>query len=71
LLELVEKGVLQHPSSVHDESPSRPAIAVRSDGAAGPAEIRDWAKANGIAIGDRGRIPTHIRDAYLSAAQQD
>jgi hypothetical protein len=71
LLELVEQGVPEHPSSVYDEPPSRPAIAVRSDGTPSPAEIRGWAKANGIGISDRGRIPSQVRDAYLAAAPQD
>jgi hypothetical protein len=31
------------------------------------AAIRLWAKSNGFKIGDKGRIPTHIIDAYSSA----
>ncbi len=28
------------------------------------ADIRNWAKENGITINDRGRIPTHIVEDY-------
>jgi hypothetical protein len=33
----------------------------------GPAEIRAWARDQGLAIPDRGRIPARIRDAYAQA----
>jgi hypothetical protein len=36
-------------------------------GSAGNAEIRAWARSRGLAVGDRGCIPAHIRDAYLAA----
>jgi nucleoid-associated protein Lsr2 len=29
--------------------------------------IRDWARQNGFELGDRGRIPTHIIDAFDDA----
>jgi len=29
--------------------------------------IREWANANGYDIGDRGRIPAHVRNAYQAA----
>lgn len=37
--------------------------------ASGPSstELREWAKANGISIGDRGRVPYEVRQAYLAA----
>jgi hypothetical protein len=31
------------------------------------AEIRQWARAEGYAVGDRGRIPAEIRTAYEAA----
>lgn len=31
------------------------------------AEIREWAKANGYQIGDRGRIPTEIVEAFRAS----
>ena len=32
-----------------------------------PAAIRRWAKANGVQIADRGRLPDVVRRAYLAA----
>ncbi|MEU9256554.1 Lsr2 family protein [Streptomyces sp. NPDC048270] len=31
------------------------------------AEIRAWAKANGLQVNDRGRVPKDVRDAYNAA----
>jgi hypothetical protein len=31
------------------------------------AEIREWARAQGYAVGDRGRIPGEVRAAYEAA----
>ena len=30
-------------------------------------EIRDWAKANGFEVSERGRISSEVRDAYAAA----
>lgn len=33
-----------------------------------PADVvRAWARANGIPVGDRGRVPTKLRERYLTA----
>lgn len=32
-----------------------------------PAAVRAWARANGFAIGDRGRLPLEVLDAYRGA----
>ena len=32
-----------------------------------PADVRGWAKENGIDVPDRGRIPASVMDAYNSA----
>jgi Lsr2 len=29
-------------------------------------ELRDWARANGHQVPDRGRVPTRVRDAFLA-----
>jgi len=29
--------------------------------------IREWARENGHAVSDRGRVPSSIRDAYIAA----
>ena len=43
----------------------------RKTGASTPredtAKIRAWAQENGHTVGDRGRIPTEVRDAYTAA----
>ncbi len=31
-------------------------------------EIRDWARSNGMAVPDRGRIPADVREAFDSAS---
>lgn len=31
------------------------------------AAIRHWARSNGFALGDKGRIPTHVVEAYHNA----
>ncbi|MET3984124.1 Lsr2 family protein [Streptomyces sp. NPDC098789] len=31
------------------------------------AEIRAWAKAKGLSVNDRGRVPSEIREAYENA----
>lgn len=38
----------------------------RSSGSS-PTEIREWAKANGLEVNTRGRVPTHIKEAYEAA----
>lgn len=35
-----------------------------------PATIRRWARANGIPVGDRGRIPSEVRYAYTASLSQ-
>ena len=42
----------------------RPAATLRGES---EAEIREWARAQGYAVGDRGRIPGEVRAAYESA----
>lgn len=41
----------------------------RSSGNSDTAAVREWAQRNGYTVGDRGRIPAEIREAY-SAAQR-
>ena len=43
---------------------SRPAAAPRGES---QGEIREWARAQGYAVGDRGRIPGEVRAAYEAA----
>lgn len=41
--------------------------ANRRGGAADAAAIREWARDNGFAVGDRGRIRREVQDAYRAA----
>lgn len=34
-----------------------------------PAQIREWAKAQNISVGDRGRISADLREKYKAAHQ--
>lgn len=46
----------------------RPARASRATGAKGDlGAIRDWARANGYKVSDRGRISSAVREAYEAA----
>ena len=36
-------------------------------GGPSPAEIRSWARENGFKVPDRGRVSSHVRDAYLAS----
>jgi Lsr2 len=38
-----------------------------SNGTGSTADIREWARANGYEVSDRGRIPAEIREAYDAA----
>ncbi|MFF5448830.1 Lsr2 family protein [Streptomyces sp. NPDC012888] len=38
-----------------------------SAGSPDTAEIRAWAKAQGLSVNDRGRVPADIREAYENA----
>lgn len=49
-------------------TPGRPTVQPKVSPAVGSVdEIRSWAKANGYAVADRGRIAGTVRDAYLAA----
>ncbi|WP_445548796.1 Lsr2 family DNA-binding protein [Frankia sp. CiP1_Cm_nod2] len=52
-------------------SPARPPRAVAAAPVLppdhDPAQIRSWARANGRHIGDRGRIPSDVIDAFRQA----
>ncbi len=46
---------------------STSARAGGGSGASDVGAIREWAKANGFTVGDKGRISTEVRDAYAAA----
>ena len=67
LLNAVDK-YLSTGRRVSDRSASRPRSSrKRRTAAPETALIRDWANANGHAVGDRGRIPDHVKTAYDKA----
>jgi hypothetical protein len=37
------------------------------DAAAAPAAVRAWAREQGLEVGDRGRLPTRVLEAYRAA----
>jgi hypothetical protein len=39
----------------------------RGSGGPNPADIRDWARAHGHEVSDRGRVPADIRQKYEAA----
>jgi hypothetical protein len=36
---------------------------------AGLGDVRDWARANGYEVSNRGRLPAAVRDAYQAASR--
>jgi DNA polymerase III subunit epsilon len=46
-------------------APELAAEAITAD----PALVRQWARTNGYEVGDRGRLPREILDAYNSTDQ--
>lgn len=63
------RGTAARPASL-PEAPRRRARRngpVTTTSASELAEIRDWARANGHQVGDRGRISAEIREAYTAA----
>lgn len=50
-------------------------VTKRRGGSAGsaksgnPTDIRNWARANGMEVNSRGRVPAHVREAYEAATR--
>ncbi len=49
-----------------DSKPSRSRSSASSDGPSA-SEIREWARANGHTVPDRGRVSSEVREAYAAA----
>lgn len=58
------RGRRRQPTGGRSARSSRPASSPRGES---QSEIREWARAQGYAVGDRGRIPAEVRTAYESA----
>lgn len=46
---------------------SRKSQRGRSGSGTSPSDIRDWARANGYQVSDRGRVPAEVKAAYDAA----
>ncbi len=46
---------------------SRKSQRSRSGSGTNPSDIRDWARANGYQVSDRGRVPAEVKAAYDAA----
>jgi hypothetical protein len=57
-------GYVGHARKVSSSSRRRKGTATSGPGA---SEIRDWAKANGMKVSDRGRVSAEVRQAYDAA----
>lgn len=65
--DLLDQGVADAPEELSLGQPFEPTPARPGSESIEPEEIRQWARANGFRVGDRGRIPLNIRDAYVSS----
>lgn len=61
--EKMREGLTQWVGHARKVSRGRGPAASRKSGPSA-TEIRAWAKANGLEVNERGRVPTHIKDAY-------
>ena len=57
-------GYVGHARKVSSSSRRRKTASTSGPGA---SEIRDWAKANGMKVSDRGRVSAEVRQAYDAA----
>ena len=58
-------GYVGHARKVSSSSRRRKAAATTSG--PGASEIREWAKAKGMKVSDRGRVSAEVRQAYDAA----
>ena len=59
-------GGRRRSSGQSDSKPSRSRSNASSDGPSA-SEIREWARANGHTVPDRGRVSSEVREAYAAA----
>ncbi|HEY2300072.1 MAG TPA: Lsr2 family protein [Jatrophihabitans sp.] len=60
----IASGRRSAPSAARAARPRRGSRAEREQSAA----IREWARSNGFRIGDKGRIPSQVIEAYHSSS---
>jgi len=51
---------------IMNATPSRRSRTKGKPRAEGTSDVRRWARDNGFAVRDRGRIPQHVQDAYAA-----
>jgi len=56
----------ERPAAARSAATRRSSAPKRGDGV-NPHEVREWARANGYQVSERGRISEQIREAYLAA----
>lgn len=54
-------------TATRGKAPSKTTRAARNGATVSPADIRKWAKANGLEVSSRGTLPAPIRSAYQEA----
>ncbi|MGW5521728.1 Lsr2 family DNA-binding protein [Gordonia sp. NPDC003950] len=55
-------GGRRHPTATRIDPPTR-----RQSTTPDPAQVREWATANGYSVSARGRLPRNVVDAYDAA----
>lgn len=68
---LTASEVVDHLAAILDEWSRRPGEAA-ADAPTSDREVRrEWARANGFEVADKGRLPQAVEDAYAAAHPQD
>lgn len=65
--EKLRDALAQWVGHARKQSRGRGAASAASRKAGSPTEIRAWARANGLEVNSRGRVPSHVREAYEAA----
>lgn len=60
-------GYVGHARKVTGARRPRRSGSTRSSGATSSKDVRDWARANGYDVSERGRVSQEIQDAYAAA----
>ena len=58
---------IAHARRVKSVSAARRSAVARHTSAANAAQVREWARDNGVALSTRGRIPATVMEQYLTA----
>jgi hypothetical protein len=61
------KGSRSGPAAPRPGAEAESPGSARSLGLASNAEVRSWARANGLTVNERGRIPASVQAAYRDA----